>query len=112
MACLCETKVNLKRVEIFCRIFVANFVANGGGSFTKSRLKVCSYGDKGDTKITYPFSHWLFYIAFILAISSRSLAASSNSRFFAAASICFFSSFIMDSRSLLGIFVPFLRPLS
>lgn len=42
MACLCETKVNLKRVEIFCGIFFANFVANGGRSFTKSRLKVCS----------------------------------------------------------------------
>lgn len=52
MACLCETKVNLKRVEIFCRIFVANFVAKGGRSFTKSRLKVCGWGDKGDTKIT------------------------------------------------------------
>lgn len=27
MACLCETKVNLKRVVIFCGIFVARFVA-------------------------------------------------------------------------------------
>ena len=26
MACLCETKVNLKRVGIFCGIFVARFV--------------------------------------------------------------------------------------
>lgn len=70
----------------------------------------CFY--KNHISFLHRFLHWLFYIAFILAISSRSLAASSNSRFFAAASICFFSSFIMDSRSLFGIFAPFLRPLS
>lgn len=51
MACLCETKVNLKRVGIFCKIFFANFVANGGRSFTKSRLKVCGWGKKRDKKL-------------------------------------------------------------
>lgn len=46
MACLCETKVNLKRVVIFCKIFFANFVANGERSFYKKLLKSRWLGQK------------------------------------------------------------------
>lgn len=70
MACLCETKVNLKRVGIFCKIFVAIFVTKGGRSFTKSRLKVCSWGKKRDKKTCFKdFGLWiLFVLDFVLCV--------------------------------------------
>lgn len=53
MACLCETKVNLKRVGIFCKIFLQILLQMVGGVFAKNRLKVCGWGKKRDKKTCF-----------------------------------------------------------